>query len=357
MSTRQRRPGCHTRNLCLGALLLWMLAACAAYADPSDSAVTRADEADADFALQGEFVGSVLTDPSNPQPVAMQIRAGGDGTFEAAQHLGGLPGSRSYRDEPVRLNGNRSNDFGVLWGGPWVVLVHPDHCVLVDPEGNRVGRLERVERQSPTMGTPPPDGAIVLFDGSGTDQFDHGRITEDGLLMEGADAKPMFQDFNLHLEFMLPYMPAARGQGRANSGIYLQSRYEVQVLDSFAIEPGNNGCGGLYKFRQPDVNMCLPPLTWQTYDVVFTAPRWKADGTKRKNARISVWHNGVRIHKNVELTNKTGAGKPEEPTLLPIRFQNHGDPVRFRNIWVVDRGDTPPARFPVRAKAKGKKQS
>ena len=157
-------------------------------------------------------------------------------------------------------------------------------------------------------------------------------MTEDGLLMEGADVRPMFQDFNLHLEFMLPYMPAARDQGRANSGVYLQSRYEVQILDSFAMEPRNNGCGGLYRFREPDVNMCFPPLVWQTYDVVFTAPRWAADGKKLKCARISVWHNGVKIHRDLELSNKTGAGKPEEPTLLPIRLQNHGNPVRFRNI-------------------------
>ena len=73
------------------------------------------------------------------------------------------------------------------------------------------------------------------------------------------------------------------------------------MLDTFAIEPVNNGCGGLYHFREPDVNMCLPPLVWQTYDIVFTAPRWAADGTKLANARLTVWHNGVRIHKNVEL--------------------------------------------------------
>ena len=175
--------------------------------------------------------------------------------------------------------------------------------------------------------------------------------------MEGADLKPMFQDFNLHLEFMLPYMPAARGQARANSGVYLQSRYEVQVLDTFAIEPVNNGCGGLYRFRGPDVNMCLPPLVWQTYDIVFTAPRWAADGTKLENARISMWHNGVRIHKNVELPNKTGAGKPEEPTLLPIRLQNHGNPIRFRNIWIIDRGAAAPAKFPIRRKATNDDQS
>jgi len=218
---------------------------------------------------------------------------------------------------------------------------------VIDRDGQRVGRLDRVERQSPTLGAQPPKGAMVLFDGSDTEQFTNASMTEDGLLMQGADLKPMFQDFNLHLEFMVPYMPAGRGQGRGNSGVYLQSRYEVQILDSFAMEPVNNGCAGLYRFREPDLNACLPPLKWQTYDIVFTAPRWASDGSKLKNARITVWHNGVKVHDNVELPNKTGAGKPEEPTLLPIRLQDHGNPVRFRNIWIIDRGDAPPTKFPV----------
>ncbi len=156
--------------------------------------------------------------------------------------------------------------------------------------------------------------------------------------MEGADLKPMFQDFNLHVEFRLPYMPEADGQARANSGLYLQSRYECQVLDSFALDPVFNGCGALYRFRKPDFNMCLPPLVWQSYDIQFTAPRWAADGSKIRDAHITSWVNGVKVQDNVALPDKTGAGKQEEPILLPIRIQDHGDPVRFRNIWIVDRG-------------------
>ena len=188
------------------------------------------------------------------------------------------------------------------------------------------------------MHSPAPEGAVVLFDGTGTDQFTTAEMTDDGLLMEGADVKPMFQDFNLHVEFRLPYMPYADGQQRGNSGLYLQSRYECQVLDSFALIPKIDGLGALYRFRPPAINMCFPPLVWQTYDVQFTAPRWNADGTKARNATITSWVNGVKVQDNVSLPNKTGAGKIEEPLLLPTRFQNHGDPVRFRNIWVVDRG-------------------
>jgi hypothetical protein len=173
-------------------------------------------------------------------------------------------------------------------------------------------------------------------------------MTEDGLLMEGASIKPMFQDFNLHLEFLIPYMPTATGQGRGNSGVYLQSSYEVQILDSFALVPQDNDCGGLYEFRAPDVNMCLPPLTWQTYDIAFTAARWNADRTKRGDARITVWQNGVKVQNNVEVPDKTGNGKPEEPILTPIRLQEHGCPVRFRNLWIIDRGAGGPGKFPPR---------
>ena len=352
MPTRKPRRACHLGTLTLLAVLLTLsFCGLAGAAGPAD-AVTRTANADADFPLQGEFVGNVKAARSKNRPVALQIRAAGDGTFEAAQYMGSFPGNRPPRGKPVRLTGKRTDDFAVLSGGAWVVLVHPDHCVLVDPEGKRVGQLQRVERESPTTGAKPPKHAIVLFDGTHTDQFVDAKMTDDGLLIEGAEIKPMFQDFNLHLEFMLPYMPAGRGQGRANSGVYLQRRYEVQILDSFAIPAANNDSAALYKFRPPDVNMCFPPLVWQTYDIVFTAARWAGDGTKVRNARVTVWHNGVKVHNDVELPNKTGAGKVEEPTLMPIWLQNHGDPVRFRNIWLIDRGAAPAGKFPILTPAK-----
>ena len=172
-------------------------------------------------------------------------------------------------------------------------------------------------------------------------------MTDDGLLIEGAEIRPMFQDFNLHAEFRIPYMPQADGQSRGNSGLYLQSRYECQVLDSFGTEPLYNGLGSLYRFKKPDLNMAFPPLVWQTYDIQFTAPRWASDGTKIREAHITSWINGVKVQNNVALPNKTGAGQEEAPLLLPIRIQDHGDPVRFRNIWIIDRG-LMTAPFPVK---------
>ena len=311
------------------------------------AAFTSVPENDPVYALLGEFVGPISVGENKYEPLALQIRPLGGDNFEALQYRGGLPGQKTHKPEAIKLIGLRSGDFVVMSGGPWAIFVEKDHCLLVDREGEQVGRLERVVRQSTTLGAQPPKDAIALFDGTNTDQFSVGEMTSDGLLMAGADLKPMFQDFNLHVEFRLPYMPAATGQARGNSGLYLQSRYELQVLDSFAEEPTINGIGSLYRTRAPDVNMCLPPLQWQTYDVAFTAPRWAADGSKIRNARVTAWLNGVKVQDDVELPNKTGAGKEEEPTLLPIRFQNHKDPVRFRNIWLIDRGLTPVSKFPV----------
>ncbi len=305
---------------------------------PQRIALTAAPADDPDFALMGEFVGPIQDGPGEYVPLGLQIRCLGHGSFEALQYIGGLPGQEKFGGQAISLVGRRHEDLLVLSGGPWAFFVEADACTIVDRKGKRIGRLERVNRKSPTLGARAPEGATVLFDGSGTDQFTTARMTPDGLLMEGADVKPMFQDFNLHVEFRLPYMPVSDGQARGNSGCYLQSRYEVQVLDSFAQLPVFNGCSSLYRQKAPDVNMCFPPLQWQTYDIHFTAPRWGADGSKLRNARITVWHNGVKTQDDAELSTKTGSGKPEEPNLLPIRFQNHKDPVRFRNIWIVDRG-------------------
>lgn len=321
-------------------------------ADPGDSkpgkgpAFTAPPADDPNYPLLGEFLGEIKNGDGEPETLGLQIRPVGGDNFDAMSFVGGLPGQEKHKPEPIRLIGRRSDDLVILSGGPWAMFVTSDSCTLIDRTGEKVGTLERIKRSSPTMHAPAPEGATVLFDGTGTDQFTKAEMTKDGLLMQGADVRPMFQDFNMHVEFRLPYMPQADGQSRGNSGLYLQGRYECQVLDSFAQDAVFNGLGALYRFKKPDVNMCLPPLVWQTYDVQFTAPRWAADGTKIRDAHITSWVNGVKVQDNVALPTKTGAGKPEEPVLLPTKIQDHGDPVRFRNIWVVDRGLIQPA-FPI----------
>jgi len=160
--------------------------------------------------------------------------------------------------------------------------------------------------------------------------------------MTGTTTNLAVNDFHLHLEFRTPYMPYARGQGRGNSGVYIQRRYEVQILDSFGLTGQPNECGGLYRQQSPAINMCSPPLTWQTYDIHFQAARWDKDNKKTRNAVITVFHNGFPIHDQQEIKSKTGAGKAEGPEPMPIHLQHHGNPVAFRNIWI----DQAPAASP-----------
>ncbi len=132
-------------------------------------------------------------------------------------------------------------------------------------------------------------------------------------------------------------MPHAVGQARGNSGMYLQGRYECQILDSFGLESKNHDCGGIYSIAEPIVNMCFPPLAWQTYDVDFTAARYDPSGQKTKNARVTIKHNGVVIHDDLELPHGTPGKHPEGPGPGILYLQGHGNPVVFRNIWAVKR--------------------
>lgn len=221
------------------------------------------------------------------------------------------------------------------------------------PDASGTFALEHVFRVSPTMGAKPPKGAVVLFNGKdfkewktadkkeGEDQVKWELVDKAMRVKPGAGSiitKRQFTDVSLHIEFRSPFMPDARGQGRGNSGVYLQGRYEVQVLDSYGLEGLDNECGGIYTVKAPLVNMCAPPGQWQTYDVTFSAPRFDSAGKMVSNPTLTVLHNGVLIQDRTEAKGPTTAalgGKATEPG--PIYLQDHGNPVEYRNIWVIER--------------------
>jgi len=197
----------------------------------------------------------------------------------------------------------------------------------------------------------PPKGAVVLFGGKDKDlnnwvTRNEGKPAkwkvEDEILHvvpKTGDiiSKKTFTDIFLHLEFRCPDMPDCTGQQKGNSGVYLQGRYEIQVLDSYGWDvPGNADCGAIYTQYAPLVNACKPAMEWQTYDAVFRAPR-VVDGTEVEKPRLTLIHNGLVVHNNIELFGPTGGAMDDnvgEPG--PLLLQDHNDLVSYRNIWMVE---------------------
>lgn len=211
--------------------------------------------------------------------------------------------------------------------------------------------LQSAERPFSLRASSPrvDEHAVILFDGSTWGGESGAWIKRDGsesawlvqddesVLVRDGDAvtRESFSDFQLHIEFLCPSMPEHAGQAKGNSGVYLHGRYEIQVLDSFGEQAADNGCGGIYGIAKPLVNASRPAEEWQTYDIIFRAPRFDEADALIEKPRVTVIHNGIVIHNNLELPSVTGGAIGSDmPAAGPIMLQDHGDAVRYRNIWL-----------------------
>lgn len=337
-------------------LLISIAAVCISSCAPSGRAI-REPGAPPD-PVMGDWQGNGVTREGMVLPLAVRAIALGDSAYRFVVRREfdrrGTPSQELLSvDVEAKLEGDR-----------FAITEHPDWSASLDNgviRGRTSSReadhfeIRHVVRVSPNLGATPPPGAVVLFDGSslaGWEQRDPkqrvnpvGWTITDGVLQVGPGTgdivtKRRFSDFQLHVEFPTPFMPEARGQVRGNSGVYLQGRYEVQVLDSYGLKGEDNECGGIYKVSAPRVNMCAPPGQWQTYDITFRKPRFTAEGTKTRDAIVTVLHNGVVIHQNLPIRGVTGGALDENVgTPGPLLLQDHGNLVQYRNIWLVELKD------------------
>ncbi len=221
---------------------------------------------------------------------------------------------------------------------------------ITDPKATEVWQPEP-RLVTPGEGTKPPSDATVLFDGKNLSEWLSSKdsteakwdLNSDGSITVkpgGGDiqTRRSFGDCQLHLEFREPIVVKGEGQLRGNSGLFLQNRYEVQVLDCYQNKTYSNGqTGAIYKQSIPLANVCRKPGEWQTYDILFTAPRFNSDGILVAPGHVTVIHNGVVIQLNTEIKGTTeyiGLPKNMAHGKAPLKLQDHGDLVSYRNIWI-----------------------
>lgn len=311
----------------------------------------EADAAGPDYKVQGEYVGAYSTDEK--QKIGAQVVALGFGNFRLVLLNGGLPGDGWDGKAPVELEGKTDAGKTAFASKKSAMTASIGNDLLTGGEDKKNFELKKTVRKSLTLEAKAPPGAVVLFDGKNMDAWENGTMDERKLIKAstqkgtghtvGPFTKQKFTDFTMHVEFVMPFTPSARGQGRGNSGVYLQNRYEIQVLDSFGLRHGKTSvvgdtCGEIYKKIAPSVNMTFPPLSWQTYDVEYSAAKFDSKGAKTQNAIVSLRHNGVLTIDKQEITGTTGPlGDKDVSTAGAIMLQDHGYPVFYRNVWLVEK--------------------
>lgn len=290
--------------------------------------------------FMGEYAGTFYADSRTQMPATARVVAEDTDEWRVVIDAPGIAGKEAARIEVRGTQADQRVAIDSFSGGyRWRGGIENGR-LSVRSEYAQHFELDKIVRRSPNEGLEPPAGAVVLLPYKKDTQTDlnawtnqNWKALDNGAMQvaKGSNVtKEQFGDIrHLHVEFWLPLEPSKRGQGRANSGVYVHS-YEVQVLDSFGLVHTSGDCGGLYNFKRADVNASLPPETWQTYDIEFRAAR-PAGGAAPEQARITVWHNGVKIHDNVEIPRPANQLRAAGP----IQLQDHGHPIHYRNIWLV----------------------
>ncbi|MHC4642476.1 MAG: 3-keto-disaccharide hydrolase [Planctomycetota bacterium] len=293
--------------------------------------------------IMGEYKGTFYPDKTFKMNAEADVVAEGDGKYRIVVS--------AKSDDPgqegafIEIYGEKSGDgvtiAGRAGGYDWKGEIKDGKLNVKGHYGLHF-ELKKIESKSPRSGAKPPAKAVILLPYEAGEKPDMSgwknkqwKALDDGIMqiVKGKGSNKTEREFSdvqlLHVEFKLPLEPKGRGQGRANSGVYLLDTYEVQVLDSFGIVHTSGDCGGIYNVARAKVNACLPPGTWQTYDISFRAARME-NGKVKEHPLITVVHNGVKIHDNVEIR------RNRHRTKGPIQLQDHKHDIQFRNIWLVE---------------------
>ncbi|MHC4203512.1 MAG: 3-keto-disaccharide hydrolase [Planctomycetota bacterium] len=296
----------------------------------------------------GEYKGTFHPDGKTTMQASAQVIAEGDDVHYRIV-IKAIPNEENQDGADIEIYGHRQGStvhIGDRAGGyHWNGQIQNGRMSIRSGYGQHF-ELDKFLRKSPKEGLKPPKDAVVLLpfeegvkpDTSGWTNSQWKRLDNGAMQVNkgGNNSKEHFGDIeHFHLEFKLPLEPNNRGQGRANSGVYFAGQFEVQVLDSFGLVHTSGDCAGLYNIARARVNACLPPETWQTYDVKFRAPRLNADGSIKENPRITVYQNDILVHNDIEIPYSGNRWKGKKEATGPIHLQDHGHPIQYRNIWLV----------------------
>ncbi|OAI48987.1 hypothetical protein AYO44_00880 [Planctomycetaceae bacterium SCGC AG-212-F19] len=340
------------RVIAFTALLALSVAALAFAQEQKVTPKTSPAKAGPELTFVGEYVGELTDTEGKAVKYGFQVGAHKADEYYATGYVGGLPGAGADPTKPIKCGRGQAKDGAMLFPNiSGIKTLFPklegsavvrDGVITVfnSPKGGgtKIGELQRCVRQSPTLGAKPPANAIVLFDGSTNAFFGRNKkdaqLTEDKHLPVPATSKQSFaKDFTLHLEFL---------HAHGNSPVVVPGMgpHNLEIKHSFGQLPFTACCGAIYQVRSPDVNACLPPLTWQTYDVDFELARFDAEGNLQKRPVMTARLNGVLVHDRFELpeTRPNSQAKGFSPKGGPLQLRDHeGDPLVYRNIWLVEK--------------------